>query len=374
MSDKNPEDTMPAETGDASFGDEPDEPRVSRAGAGVAWLALIVALAALLAAGWSGYSAWRSERQSERRPDPLLDVQSRVATSEEAVERIDAAMNDLESADTAIEARLDRLRKDLDARLERIDSLPPRLANLENSLSALQGISAGARNTWLIAEAEYYLQIANAQLQLANNPRLAALALGMADERVAAVGDPALTDVRRALADELTALDGMQTADVVGVTLTLASLARVVDDLPLRTLIGRAGTDEPVAAEGSGLDRAWSAVRNAMGSLVKHSKPGDTAIPLMTPDAEVFLRTNLKLQLQTARLALLRGEQAAFTQSLDDAARWLREYFDPAKTPVRSALETITEIRDAAAPGEKPDISESLRLLRQYRTLTETAQ
>jgi uroporphyrin-3 C-methyltransferase len=180
--------------------------------------------------------------------------------------------------------------------------------------------------------------------------------------------------VRRALADELTALDGMQTADVEGVTLTLASLARVVDDLPLRTLVGRAGTDEPVAAEGSGLDRAWSAVRNAMGSLVRHSKPGDAAIPLMTPDAEVFLRTNLKLQLQTARLALLRGERAAFTQSLDDAARWLREYFDPAETPVRSALETITEIRDAAAPGEKPDISESLRLLRQYRTLAETAQ
>jgi uroporphyrin-3 C-methyltransferase len=115
-------------------------------------------------------------------------------------------------------------------------------------------------------------------------------------------------------------------------------------------------------------------VKNAMGSLVKHSKPGDTAIPLMTPDAGVFLRMNLKLQLQTARLALLRGEQAAFTQSLDDAARWLREYFDPARTPVRSALETITEIRDAAAPGVKPDISDSLRLLRQYRTLTGTEQ
>lgn len=111
-----------------------------------------------------------------------------------------------------------------------------------------------------------------------------------------------------------------------------------------------------------------------MGGVVKHSKPGDTAIPLMTPDAQVFLRTNLQLQLQTARLALLRGEPAAFTQSLDDATRWLRQYFDPASTPVRSALETILEIRDAAAPSAKVDISGSLRLLRRYRTLTETAQ
>ena len=78
------------------------------------------------------------------------------------------------------------------------------------------------------------MQLANAQLQLAGDPELAALALGMADERIAQLANPALTNVRIALADEVATLEGMQTTDVEGVTLKLASIARVVETLPLR--------------------------------------------------------------------------------------------------------------------------------------------
>ena len=118
---------------------------------------------------------------------------------------------------------------------------------------------------WLLAEAEYYMQIANAQLQLAGNPYLAAQALRMADERVARLADPALTDVRRAVADELAALDGMEKPDIEGVTLTLASLARVVATLPLREMTS-ASSDEgtQIDPEAGGLDRAWASVRSAI--------------------------------------------------------------------------------------------------------------
>ena len=109
------------------------------------------------------------------------------------------------------------------------------MTNLERSVASLQGVSMDARNTYLVAEAEYYLQIANAQLQLAGNPYLASLALDQADDRLLQVGDPALTDVRRAIADEAAALEIMEQPDVAGLSLTLASLARVVESLPLRT-------------------------------------------------------------------------------------------------------------------------------------------
>ena len=94
----------------------------------------------------------------------------------------------------------------------------------------------------------------------------------------------------------------------------------------------------------------------------------------MTPDAEYFLRTNLTLQLQIARLALLRGEQAIFQQSLDDASTWLQTYFDTESAQVASAVATLAEIRDEVFTVAKPDISESLRLLRQFNTIAETAQ
>ncbi len=85
-----------------------------------------------------------------------------------------------------------------------------------------------------------------------------------------------------------------------------------------------------------------------------------------------MLRTNLTLQLQTARLALLRGEKAVFEQSLDDATAWLNDYFDVDSAQVSSALQTIAEIRDGMFAVTPPDISQSLRLLRQYKVLAES--
>ncbi len=82
-----------------------------------------------------------------------------------------------------------------------------------------------------------------------------------------------------------------------------------------------------------------------------------------------MIRSNLELQLQAARLALLRGEQEVFEQSLDDAGAWLNHYFDTSQESVASAQQTLADIRAAYQRAAPPDISASLRLLRQYREL-----
>jgi uroporphyrin-3 C-methyltransferase len=94
----------------------------------------------------------------------------------------------------------------------------------------------------------------------------------------------------------------------------------------------------------------------------------------LTPDAAQLIRSNLALQLQAARLALLRGEQAIFDQSLDDAVALIGDYFDASSAQVDGALQTISEIRGSMVAVSPPDISESLRLIRQYRTLAENRQ
>ncbi len=167
----------------------------------------------------------------------------------------------------------------------------------------------------------------------------------------------------------------MEKPDIEGVTLTLASLARVVETLPLRQVSGAGDAEDGEPdPDLSGVDRAWASVKGAVSGLVRISPPDQGAMPLLTPEAVYFLRTNLTLQLQAARLALLRGEQAVFQQSLDDASAWVREYFDTDSAQVTSALATIGEIRGGMVAVANPDISGSLRLLRQFRTLTEPAQ
>lgn len=345
-----------------------------RGGASIAWLSFVVAILALSIAG---YVAWqgRQAAQDTATEDRVARLESRVAEATGSLGALDARIEEVGQQDPGIDAALDAVRREYDERLRALDALPARLSTLEGSVASLAGVSEGARNAWVVAEAEYYMQIANAQLQLANNPHLAALALRMADERIVQLADPRLTDVRRALSDELAALDVMEKPDIEGVTLTLASLARVVESLPLGSeALADDEDDEGVDPELSGAGRAWASVKNAMSGLVKVTPRDQAKLVALTPDAEYFLRSNLALQLQSARLALLRGEQAIFEQSLDDTTALLHDYFDLGSAQVAATLQTIAEVRNHVFAVEVPDISESLRLLRQFRTLSENEQ
>jgi uncharacterized protein HemX len=345
-----------------------------RGGASIAWLSFVVAILALAVAG---YVAWqgRQAAQDTATEDRVARLETRVTGSSNSLGELEARIDELGQRDPGIDAELDALRREFDERISLLSSLPARISTLEGSVASLAGVSEGARDAWVLAEAEYYMQIANAQLQLANNPHLAALALRMADERIVQLANPGLTDVRSALSDELAALDVMEKPDIEGATLTLASLARVVEALPLASdAEGGDDSDEAVDPELSGASRAWASVKNAMSGLVKVTPPESAKLAILSPDAEFFLRSNLALQLQSARLALLRGEEAIFQQSLEDTAALLHNYFDLGSAQVAAALQTIAEVRGQVFVTETPDISGSLELLRQYRTLNENAQ
>ena len=347
----------------------------SGAATSIAWLALFIALISVAGAGYLLLEKIRDERSAAESGAALAAVQRNLDASTQSIEALEGNVGELASDDSRTNASIDNLRQDIEQRADILESLPPRMATLERSVAALQGVSIEARNTYLIAEAEYYMQIANAQLQLAGNPYLASLALGQADDRLLQLTDPALIAVRRAIADELAALDVMEKPDIAGVTLILASLARVVDSLPLRSAGDVVAAEaEALDTEMSGTARMWAAVKDAASGLVKVTPPDGDKAALITPDVADLARSNLSLQLQAARLALLRGEQEIFEQSLDDADAWLELYFNTGSAQVRSARQTMSEIRTEYAAVAPPDISQSLRLLRQYKTLAETAQ
>ena len=361
------------DTADAEVIEPAKEPR--KRGNGVAWLALLLSAAALGAVGYTLYLDWQSSDDDTSANAVVTGLESQVATTRRSVTELSDRVDAINVSEAATTADVGALRGELDERISLLSSLPSRMSTLESTMASLAGVSTSARNTWLLAEAEYYLQIANAQLQLANNPQLASMALSMADERVVQIADPALTDVRRAISDELAALDIMEKPDIAGATLTLASLARVVEALPLaRAALADAPEDEGVDAKQGGMDRAWTSMKSAVSGLVKVTPPGQEKLVMLTMDGEYFLRNNIALQLQSARLALLRGEQAVFEQSLDDTSALLDEYFDADSAQVASTRETLSEIRGNVFTSSAPDISQSLRLLRQYRTLTESSQ
>ncbi|MCH9694204.1 MAG: uroporphyrinogen-III C-methyltransferase [Gammaproteobacteria bacterium] len=355
--------------------EQADAPQKKSSGNGVAWLAVLLAAIALLLVGYYGYEDWRQAGASSEL-DNLASIEAlsrQLGSTQEQLANVEGRFGQIQHPD--FKADIDAVQRSVEEQIRLLNSLPSRMAAIENSVASLAGISEGARETFLLAEAEYYMQIANAQLQLANNPELASLALKMADERVTQLSNPSLTAVRRAVSDELAALEVMEKPDLEGATLTLASLARVVDSLPLASeQSGDSAAVEGTSEDDGNMARAWGSVKDAMSGLVKVTPPEQARLALLSPDAEYFLRSNLALQLQAARLALLRGEQAIFQQTLDDTEALLQAWFDTDSSQVGSALLTIGEIKATVFTTATPDISESLRLLRQFRTLSESSE
>jgi uroporphyrin-3 C-methyltransferase len=364
--------------------DRPNDPTgetpagaVKRSGRGklVAWLVLIVFAAALASAGYR----YLIKAEPDELPNPNDELIAALSASLEATRRsvdaLDARVGELAGRASSSDSRFQQIENQLAAELAELDSLPGRVASIEGSMSSLRGISSGLRDAWLLAEAEYYMQIGNAQLQLADNAELAMLAMQLADEKIQQLADPALTAVRRALADEVRALDAIETPDIEGIALTLSSLATTVDELPLdNELDATEAANDEVDDDLSGMDRVIASLKKTASDVVSVRRSDEIVQPLIAPEAQYFLRANLALQFQAARIALLRGEQALFDQSLDDASRWISHYYDTDDTTVRSALEAINDARQRVLPASLPDISGSLRLLREYRVRANRVQ
>ncbi|NNF17010.1 MAG: hypothetical protein HKN70_09695 [Gammaproteobacteria bacterium] len=342
-------------------------PPAKKSGAGIAWLALLLAFLAFASSGWTW---WQSRQQSDAiagidiptTDEILADVEQETARFNAQVTRqLDGQERQL---DDALRQHTD-VAASLRTQQRSIETLTDQLAQMEQNLSAMRGVSANIRNTWVRAETEYFLQIANTRLQLADDVNSAVQALRAADERIVALGDPALTPVRAQISEELLALESVPPVDIEGIALSLNSIARGISKLTLKNSapesLGRnAGTD----ADKSGWGRAKGVVSNAFTDIVRVSPTDDSQPALLAPEQAYFLYRNLELQIQAARIAAMQQQQQNYTTGIAFALDWLRRYFDPADTGVNVVIERLEQLRGKRVTAEMPDISGSLNMLR----------
>ncbi len=398
--DAKPSDDASAEGDDALFADEDlvvAPAKRSKLPLIISLLALLIACAALGLAFYPGLNSAGSAATADNgAADTALEGIAELADRAEAnarrlsslddgLDSVQQSLGELRQSLGAVTADsraagsdIDALERRIEQQLRALESVPARIASVESTMTALRGISTGARDTWLLAQAEHFLQIANAEVTLSRNPEVALAALRMADERLLTVGDPGLTDVRRSLSTEIQALAAVEPIDLAGTAVALGGLAANVQDLPLRAQLlavepGAAGTNASI--EGlSGTDRALASLKNAFSGAFSVRRTDERAEPLIAPEAAYFLETNLSLQLQAARLALLQGETALIESSLNDAEAWLRRYYDLNDANVQGALATLERVRAAQVAPALPDVSTSLRQLRQYIAFEEAGR
>ncbi len=336
----------------------------SKAGAkkssAVGWFALLVAL---LAAAGAGY-LWQEQRKQAATNAEVARLTENLRARDQELAQLQDQFAELLSTEASQAEDLSGLLGQVDSQGRRLDEIPLRVGRLERALENVPGVADQARSAWLLAEAEYYLRIANAQLGLARNVDIALRALELADEKLRDVGDPGLTRVRSVLADEVTALRAVPRPDSEGIALRLGSLARSLESLPLSQQTPERYAQDYREEEGnSGWQRALQSTKTALLSVIRVKRTDESVIPMRTEAEESLLRRGMETELDIARLALIRGDRAVYQDALAGVTERLERHFDTDAQAVKAAREQLLQLAEAKLPESLPDISASLNLL-----------
>ncbi|MFQ1713553.1 uroporphyrinogen-III C-methyltransferase [Aeromonas veronii] len=287
----------------------------------------------------------------------------------------------------AQQAELAQLKQQLASALSKIDQTSSKdaeqLAALDQTQQRLQGEMQGLQNRvldlndkrpndWMLAESEYLVRMAGRKLWLEHDLVSAITLLGNADERIAALNDPSLMPIRKALAEDIAKLKGMPRIDREGLTLKLAALSDQIELLPLSTVSMPEAKTEPDQAVSTNPDE-WES--NLKKNWVKFTenfvtiRRRDGAVEaLLSPQQEIFLRENLKTKLLQAQLSVYREQQELYEDSLDKAQRWLTQYFDTDNSATRYMQGEIDKLKGEQIQIDYPAQFKTQAMLEQVLT------
>jgi len=359
-------------------------------GKAIAVLALLIALAVAGESGWQWWQTRQADPNEATQKDSLVrlqDAQRQIAESVASFEaKLEAAKSPVDALEfssrgerlRAVETRLGGLQGQSGEDQASISSMQGSVRSLEQRLSAtesgLVSVAASSQNSSVeldIAEIDFLLRTASERLQLFSELPAADLALQAADVQIEALNDPMFLSVRQRIASARQALALVPRIDRVQVSAQLTAMQSNIPGLPFRGEVE--ASPAPELQESSSW---WESFKQTLSSLVTVRRRVPEDQPLLSLDDMDYLRQGLWLQLESARLALMRNETSVYTGSLDRINDTLGQFFQTGSSEVQTLISKIEVLKKVNIAPEMPDISApwtQLRQLRDSRRLLQTA-
>ena len=79
------------------------------------------------------------------------------------------------------------------------------------------------------------------------------------------------------------------------------------------------------SANGVSICKSW---QNFMDNFITIRRRDDTAVPLLAPNQDIYLRENIRSRLLVAAQAVPRHQQETYRQALENVSTWVRAYYD----------------------------------------------
>lgn len=139
------------------------------------------------------------------------------------------------------------------------------------------------------------------------------------------MNDPSLINARRAITEDIASLSAVSQVDYDGIILKVNQLSNQIDNLQLAD---NNDDDSPMDSDGTELSSSLSEWRinlqkswqNFMDSFITIRRRDETAVPLLAPNEDVYLRENIRSRLLVAAQAVPRHREETYKQALDNVS------------------------------------------------------
>lgn len=334
----------------------------SKSGRGLALLALLLALLALAAAAYLGWMG--NNEVNAAKTEAAIDEAERA--------RLQDSINNLQRENGNLKQDLRAQGQGRDALMREVQASTGRQDLIDASLNQLRAQLGGSRRAWLEAEVAYLLRFAHERLQLNGDFVTAQRALQAADDRILEMGDPGLFPVRAKISQASANLQSVKQPDVSGMSLRLNTWLGELPSLALRDVAAHPESYSRPEAEATeqaadvaqwrqGLSDVWAEMKTLV--QVRSDETPYEVMPKI--EDEFFIRQNLRLQLESARIALLQRDTAVFQASAATADNWLNRYFAVTEPAVAGLSKLLQSWQSVDLDPPRPDVSAAFNAMRQ---------
>jgi len=312
-----------------------------------------IAIAIALAAGIGLYGLTKT--QATRQSEASAGLSSQIAALQKAQE------NQKSELEGIIKQQADQLTQ---AQRQQ-DALAKKLEEVQEKVAVISGSDA---KTWLLAQADFLVKLAGRKLWSDQDVTTAAALLKSADASLADMNDPSLISARRAITDDIASLSAVSQVDYDGIILKVNQLANQIDNL---RLADNNDDDTPMDSDSDELSSSISEWRvklqkswqNFLVSFITVRRRDETAVPLLAPNQDVYLRENIRSRLLVAAQAVPRHQEETYKQALDNVSTWVRAYYDTEDATTKAFLEDVDKLSQQSITMNVPESLQSQALL-----------
>jgi len=238
-------------------------------------------------------------------------------------------------------------------------------SNLQHVMKLISHDTIG----WALLETNYLIKLADINLTINDNVPLAIKLLQTADNRIAALTDPSLIPLRRALTNDINTLQSTPKVDVWGIILRIETLNNQIGQTaiisnsftkPKEHIVKQ--TETKVAPKLSWRN-LWQVSLQKLKNIfvIRHQK--DVPQPLLSLEQQVYLRQKIQLLLEQAQWAVMHKQPKIYHLCLQNVNKLVNVYFAHNQQAVQNISQVVEELQKIDIKPATPNISASIRAI-----------